>query len=82
MSRRACVPFLTAFLTAGDYKEAWPAEDARTLGAAVEFRRMAWIEAGPFICPANEVAWHPVHPEYDLGEHLFREIADRVRREV
>ncbi len=65
-----------------DYKEAWPAEDARTLGAAVEFRRMAWIEAGPFICPTNEVAWHPVHPEYNLGERLFREIADRVRRGV
>ncbi len=65
-----------------DYKEAWPAEDARTLGAAVEFRRMAWIEAGPFICPANEVAWHPVHPEYDMGKRLFREIADRVRRGV
>ena len=63
-----------------DYKEAWPAEDARTLGVAVEFRRTAWIEAGPIICPANEVAWHPVHPEYDLGERLFREIADRVTR--
>ena len=45
-----------------DHRDAWSAEDTRARGSAVELRRMAWIEAGPFICPANEVAWHPIQP--------------------
>jgi hypothetical protein len=60
------------------HESTWPATDPRTIGVAVELRRIDWLEPGPFICPAVELAGHPVRPKYHPDELLFLDVMTRL----
>jgi len=60
------------------HETAWKsARDSRTIDAAVEFRCMAWVEKGAFLCAASNVFWHYLAREYDLNQFAWREVVDR-----
>ena len=77
LSRRALSSQADAFTV--QHQHAWlHPKDPRTIGAAIDFRCMAWIEEGPFLCPALNVAWHYIGRDYDLDQFAWRGMVDKV----
>ena len=61
----------TALALSATHRRRWDRpDDARTIGALIEFRCMAWIENGPFLAPAGNIAQHYVGP-LDTPDHAL-----------